>query len=213
MAVPSGQAVGRAFLAALAIYAAIGVVSGMAFGFAGKPAQAWALGAILIFGVAYLLAQGLADAAPRVLTRKTALYSAAAAIGYFALQTAADALLKARLAAQVAALLDSDRRLDETRLYQEAVLIAAKADIREELDRIKSHVESVRALLAEGESWCFRTERDTAREMGSKYDEAKAREPYRYDDEVLEKIWDLYRNEEVRGAERGEPTAGSRSEI
>lgn len=58
--------------------------------------------------------------------------------------------IKARLAAQVAALLDSDRRLDETRLYQEAVLIAAKADIREELDRIKSHVESVRALLAEG---------------------------------------------------------------
>ncbi|MGD9754856.1 MAG: MaoC family dehydratase N-terminal domain-containing protein [Acidimicrobiia bacterium] len=57
------------------------------------------------------------------------------------------------------------------------------------------------ALLAEGDSWCFRTERDTAREMGSKYDEAKAREPYRYDDEVLGKIWDLYRNEEVRGAE------------
>jgi len=58
--------------------------------------------------------------------------------------------IKARLAAQVAALIDSDRRLDETRLHQEAVLIAAKADIREEIDRLKSHVESVRALLAEG---------------------------------------------------------------
>lgn len=56
-------------------------------------------------------------------------------------------------------------------------------------------------LLAEGDSWCFRIERDTARELGTKYDAAKAREPYRYDDEVLERIWDLYRNEEVRGAE------------
>jgi len=90
VAVPSGAAVGRAFLAALAIYAAIGAAFGAIFGFEHKSPQALALGAILIFGVAYLLAQGLADSAPRLLTRKTALYSAAAAIGYFALQTMAE---------------------------------------------------------------------------------------------------------------------------
>lgn len=86
VAVPDGSAVGRAFLIALAIYAGIGA----AFGFEYKSPQALALGAILIFGVAYLLAQGLADAAPRPLTRKTAIYACAAAIGYFALQTAAE---------------------------------------------------------------------------------------------------------------------------
>jgi NADH:ubiquinone oxidoreductase subunit 5 (subunit L)/multisubunit Na+/H+ antiporter MnhA subunit len=89
VAVPNGTAVGRAFLAALAIYAIIGAAFGAVLGFEHKSPQALALGAILIFGVAYLLAQGFADTAPRALTRKTAVYSAAAAIGYFALQTAA----------------------------------------------------------------------------------------------------------------------------
>lgn len=90
VAVPNGSAVGRAFLIALAIYAGIGAAFGFAFGFEHKSPQALALGAILIFGVAYLLAQGLADAAPRPLTRRTAIYASAAAIGYFALQTAAE---------------------------------------------------------------------------------------------------------------------------
>lgn len=90
VAVPDGSAVGRAFLIALGIYAGIGAAFGVAFGFGHKSPQALALGAILIFGVAYLLAQGLADAAPRPLTRRTALYASAAAIGYFALQTAAE---------------------------------------------------------------------------------------------------------------------------
>ncbi|WP_439817495.1 proton-conducting transporter transmembrane domain-containing protein [Zavarzinia sp. CC-PAN008] len=90
VAVPDGVAVGRAFLIALAIYAAIGAAFGLAFGFGQKSPQALALGAILILGVAYLLAQGLADAAPRPLTRRTAAYAVAAAIGYFALQSAAE---------------------------------------------------------------------------------------------------------------------------
>jgi NAD(P)H-quinone oxidoreductase subunit 5 len=90
VAVPDGPAVGRAFLIALAIYAAIGTAFGLVFGFDHKSPQALALGTILIFGVAYLLAQGLADAAPRPLTRLTALYASAAAIGYFALHSAAE---------------------------------------------------------------------------------------------------------------------------
>ncbi|PWC90116.1 oxidoreductase [Azospirillum sp. TSH100] len=86
VAIPNGVAVGRAFVAALAIYAVVGAI----FGFAAKPPQAVALGAILIFGVAYLLAQGLAGAAPAFLTRRTALYAIAASTAYFALQTVAE---------------------------------------------------------------------------------------------------------------------------
>jgi NAD(P)H-quinone oxidoreductase subunit 5 len=93
VAIPDGAAVARAFIAALVIYASVGAL----FGFADKSPQAIALGAILIFGVAYLLAQGLADAAPKALTLRTALYSVAAASGYFALQTAAAWLLSGTL--------------------------------------------------------------------------------------------------------------------
>ena len=86
VAVPSGLAVARAFLGAIVIY----LVAGIAFGLHEKSPQAMALGAILIFGVAYLLAQGLADAAPRALTQRTALFSLSTSLTYFALQSAAD---------------------------------------------------------------------------------------------------------------------------
>ena len=58
--------------------------------------------------------------------------------------------VRARLAQAVAALTEAGRGFDENRLYQEAILLAAKADIREELDRLKGHVAAARALLAEG---------------------------------------------------------------
>lgn len=42
----------------------------------------------------------------------------------------------------------SDRfKLDPDRLHQEALILAAKADVREELDRLAAHVAAVRALL------------------------------------------------------------------
>ncbi len=82
VAIPRAAAVGRAFLLALVIYAVVG----FGFGFQHKSPQAIALGAILIFGVAYMLAQGLADAAPRALTRRTVVYALATSVSYFALQ-------------------------------------------------------------------------------------------------------------------------------
>jgi uncharacterized protein (TIGR00255 family) len=58
--------------------------------------------------------------------------------------------IRTRLAAQVAELVDSAPALDPDRLHQEAVLLAAKADIREELDRLDAHVSAARELLAAG---------------------------------------------------------------
>jgi hypothetical protein len=55
-------------------------------------------------------------------------------------------------------------------------------------------------LVAEGDSWCFRTERDTARERGTKYAETTQRPPLKYSREDLAKIFALYEGEEVRGA-------------
>ena len=58
--------------------------------------------------------------------------------------------IRARLLEQVAALLSTSERFDTDRLHQEAILLAAKADIREELDRLSSHVGQAKKLLADG---------------------------------------------------------------
>jgi uncharacterized protein (TIGR00255 family) len=54
-----------------------------------------------------------------------------------------------RLAEQVAALA-GHAGLDPERLHQEAVLLAVKGDIREELDRLATHIAAARGLLAKG---------------------------------------------------------------
>lgn len=56
------------------------------------------------------------------------------------------ASIRERLKLQIAPLLE-DTSLDEDRLYQEAVFLASKADICEEIDRLKAHVASARKLL------------------------------------------------------------------
>jgi uncharacterized protein (TIGR00255 family) len=56
--------------------------------------------------------------------------------------------VRARLAAAIEALGVTD--LDPDRLHQEAMLLAGKADVREELDRLHAHVASARELLAAG---------------------------------------------------------------
>src|SRR3979409_2147181 len=58
--------------------------------------------------------------------------------------------IKSRLAEQIAALLETSDRFDADRLNQEALLIAAKADICEELDRIASHIAQARELIGKG---------------------------------------------------------------
>ena len=58
--------------------------------------------------------------------------------------------IKARLAEQIATLLSTSDRFDPDRLHQEAILIASKADIREELDRLAAHVAQARTLLTQG---------------------------------------------------------------
>lgn len=55
-----------------------------------------------------------------------------------------------RLSAQVAMLMQGTTALDRDRLHQEAALIATKADLREEIDRLKAHVRAARELITEG---------------------------------------------------------------
>ncbi|WP_202329868.1 YicC/YloC family endoribonuclease [Mesorhizobium sp. L-8-3] len=60
------------------------------------------------------------------------------------------AVIRARIAEQVRLLMEPGTGLDETRLHMEAAFLATKADIREEIDRLKTHVASGRNLLADG---------------------------------------------------------------
>jgi len=55
-------------------------------------------------------------------------------------------------------------------------------------------------LVSAADSWCFRTDRDLAREAGTKYTAVKARAPKRYTDEELADVYRLYANEQIRGA-------------
>jgi uncharacterized protein (TIGR00255 family) len=58
--------------------------------------------------------------------------------------------IRARLAEHIATLLDASERFDADRLHQEAILIATKADVREELDRLASHIGQAEKLIAQG---------------------------------------------------------------
>jgi uncharacterized protein (TIGR00255 family) len=58
--------------------------------------------------------------------------------------------IRIRLAEQIATLLAQSDRFDPDRLHQEAILIATKADVREELDRLAAHVGQARLLIDQG---------------------------------------------------------------
>ena len=54
------------------------------------------------------------------------------------------------MAEQVATLLEASQRFDADRLHQEAIMLATKIDIREELDRLAAHVAQAKKLIADG---------------------------------------------------------------
>ncbi|CAO3422057.1 YicC/YloC family endoribonuclease [Azospirillum endophyticum] len=58
--------------------------------------------------------------------------------------------LREKLRTQVAAILGSFPALSEDRLAQEAAILIGKADVREELDRLRAHIQAARELMAEG---------------------------------------------------------------
>ena len=61
--------------------------------------------------------------------------------------------IRARLAVSIERLLgEKAREFDVDRLHQEAVLLATKADVEEELQRLRTHIAAARDLLAEGGS-------------------------------------------------------------
>lgn len=55
--------------------------------------------------------------------------------------------IKTKMKASIAHIIEQTDELDEQRLHQEAMYLAVKADITEELDRIKAHVEQAKDLL------------------------------------------------------------------
>jgi uncharacterized protein (TIGR00255 family) len=85
----------------------------------------------------------------QILTQRVGEITALAARAEVAPGRKPDAI-KARIAEQVAMLLDASSRFDPDRLHQEAILIASKADIREELDRLAAHVIAIGQLISKG---------------------------------------------------------------
>jgi len=59
--------------------------------------------------------------------------------------------LSSRLREQIARLSETGATLEPERLHQEALLLAAKADIQEELDRLRAHVAAANELIASGQ--------------------------------------------------------------
>ncbi len=59
-------------------------------------------------------------------------------------------IIRDRLRRLVDTLLEASSGLSEERLAQEVALLAARADVREELDRLHAHVLAARQILAEG---------------------------------------------------------------
>jgi uncharacterized protein (TIGR00255 family) len=57
--------------------------------------------------------------------------------------------VRAKLAEQLRRIAETGAGLDAERLHQEALLIATKADIQEELDRLRAHIGAARDLLAQ----------------------------------------------------------------
>jgi len=55
--------------------------------------------------------------------------------------------IRERLAEQVSRLIEANSSFDRDRLHQEAILLATRADIVEEIDRLFAHIEAARKLM------------------------------------------------------------------
>jgi len=100
------------------------------------------------------LGKARAEEGARIGALLTAQLGRVAALANEARQLAslAPEAVKRRLVDQLAKLLDASSALNPERLHQEVALLAAKADVTEELDRLDAHVAQARDLLADGES-------------------------------------------------------------
>jgi uncharacterized protein (TIGR00255 family) len=58
--------------------------------------------------------------------------------------------IRNRMKEQIAAILEDASGLDAGRLEQEVAILMTKADIREELDRLRAHVDAVQELMTSG---------------------------------------------------------------
>ena len=58
--------------------------------------------------------------------------------------------IRARYLEKMDAMQGESSKLDQDRLHQEAAILATKADIREELDRLDAHTTAARGLIAQG---------------------------------------------------------------
>lgn len=59
--------------------------------------------------------------------------------------------VRVRLKQMVSRLTEASSSFDEARLHQEAMLLATRADVEEELKRLRAHIESARELMASRE--------------------------------------------------------------
>jgi acyl dehydratase len=55
-------------------------------------------------------------------------------------------------------------------------------------------------MVAEADSWCFRTDRDLAREEGTKYTEVRARPQRVYSQDEFQRLYKYYESEQIRGS-------------
>lgn len=97
IAIPSVATVSISFAIGISLYVALNLLIGLD----GKSAQALALGTILVLGVSYLLAQGLAGGAPRKLMVLTALYAVLASFAYIVFHKLAETVTEGLLPAVV----------------------------------------------------------------------------------------------------------------
>ena len=59
-------------------------------------------------------------------------------------------VLRKRLVRQLKDVMEDLPDLDQERIAQEAAILMTKADVREELDRLRAHIEGARDLLVKG---------------------------------------------------------------